>query len=125
MTALTWAAATALAATFMVSPEDLAGFLVCPFHQVTGLPCPGCGLTRAFCCISRLQFLEAWHHNPFGYLFYAMALGLVARPLLGRSLVANLGARLAGSRATFLAPVALVIALYAYGIFRVVRTLQS
>jgi len=124
MTALAWAAAAALAASFLVSPEGLPGFLVCPFHQVTGLPCPGCGLTRAFCCISRLQLLEAWHHNPFGFLFYVLALGLAARPLLGRRFAAGLGSRLSGSRTAFLVPVALVVALYAYGIFRIVRTVQ-
>lgn len=41
----------------------------CPLRQATGLPCPGCGLTRS--CMSMLQgeWAEAWRHHPLGPLF--------------------------------------------------------
>ena len=41
----------------------------CPLLKVTGLPCPGCGMTRA--CLAMLQgnWAEVWHLNPFGPVF--------------------------------------------------------
>jgi hypothetical protein len=43
----------------------------CPFYRLTGLPCPGCGLTRAFVCISHGQFAQSLHWHPIGWLVYA------------------------------------------------------
>jgi len=42
----------------------------CPFYLATGLPCPGCGLTRAFVCISHGHFVESLHWHPIGLLVY-------------------------------------------------------
>jgi len=41
----------------------------CPFLQVTGLPCPGCGMTRSTFAALRGDFPEVWRTNPFGPLF--------------------------------------------------------
>lgn len=43
---------------------------ICPFYNLTGLPCPGCGLTRAFVCLGHGQWREAWHWHPLGGLIY-------------------------------------------------------
>jgi hypothetical protein len=43
----------------------------CPFYVATGLPCPGCGLTRAFVCISHGHIVESFHWHPIGLLVYA------------------------------------------------------
>ena len=77
-------AAAALALSFVWSPSGLPGIDLCPFHRLTGLPCPGCGLTRAFCAISHADFAAAWACNPFGYLFYGIAVILLLRPVLRR-----------------------------------------
>ena len=45
---------------------------VCPFYTLTGLPCPGCGLTRAFVCLSHGRWHEAWHWHPLGWLIYGI-----------------------------------------------------
>lgn len=38
--------------------------LPCPFHAVTGLWCPGCGVSRMCLALLRLDFAEAWSWNP-------------------------------------------------------------
>jgi len=35
----------------------------CVFHKITGLYCPGCGITRALFAIIELDFLRAIHNN--------------------------------------------------------------
>lgn len=57
------------------SPKDLPGFVLCPFRAVTGLPCPGCGMTRAFCAIGHGDFTSAVVFNPLApFVFAAMLL---------------------------------------------------
>ena len=56
---------------------------VCPFYALTGLPCPGCGLTRAFVCLGHGQVLSALHWHPLAVLLYAACLLLWVRSGLG------------------------------------------
>lgn len=50
----------------------------CPFLTVTGLPCPGCGLTRSCACLLRGQFRQSLDYHAFGPLFLGIGiLGLV------------------------------------------------
>jgi len=52
---------------------------VCPFYNLTGLPCPGCGLTRAFVCLGHGQWRESLHWHPLGWLIYGVCLLLWLR----------------------------------------------
>ena len=36
----------------------------CLFRRVTGVICPGCGLSRAWLCAFRLNFVDAFHFHP-------------------------------------------------------------
>ncbi len=36
----------------------------CPIKFLTGIPCPGCGMTRAILSALRLDFAEAFHFHP-------------------------------------------------------------
>ena len=61
---------------------DLLGFpslgVPCPFNALTGLACPGCGMTRALLLVSQLQWLPALRMNPLVFLllgFAALSLG--------------------------------------------------
>ena len=37
----------------------------CPFRILTGISCPGCGMTRAFLALAEGDFLTAFQYNPF------------------------------------------------------------
>jgi len=44
----------------------------CPFYTLTGLPCPGCGLTRAFVCLGHEQWRESLHWHPLGWAVFLL-----------------------------------------------------
>ena len=51
--------------------------VVCIHEQITGQPCPSCGLSHAFSLIERGKFHEAGLWNPYGmqiFLFFAIQL---------------------------------------------------
>ena len=51
----------------------LPGRSICPFRYITGYPCPGCGMTRAFLSIGQGKPERALHYNPASIaLFLAM-----------------------------------------------------
>ena len=72
-------------AVFAVSaawrPSELPGVVLCPFRAVTGLPCPGCGMTRAFCSIGHGDLAAAFGYNALGPLVFAAALLVWAHAL--------------------------------------------
>jgi len=51
---------------------------LCPFHALTGIPCPSCGTTRAAGCLLRGDFAGALEWNPLGTLLLGGALLYVA-----------------------------------------------
>ena len=40
----------------------------CPIKHVTGMSCPGCGMTRAWGAVLRLDFSKAWAYHPLWFL---------------------------------------------------------
>ena len=48
-------------------------YIPCPFRLLTGLKCPGCGLSHAAVCLARLDFEGAFHENAlFAPIFLFM-----------------------------------------------------
>ncbi len=108
----------AILVSFFYRSEGLPGLQVCWFRGLTSWPCPGCGLTRAFCAISHGDFAAAWKFNPFGFVFYAVAILLVFWPLLQRRFP-GAATRLTRSRMAKVAAVAFAVILWTFGILRI------
>lgn len=60
-------------------------FLPCPFRALTGLLCPGCGVTHLGLALLRLDFPAAWAANP-GLFLALLPLGVLAALALCRYL---------------------------------------
>ena len=58
-------------------------WLPCPFHALTGLECPGCGVTRMCLALLRLDFAAAWTANPGLLLLSPLILALVGWQVMG------------------------------------------
>jgi hypothetical protein len=43
----------------------ITGLSLCPFYTITGIPCPGCGMSRAFLLLGQLKIREALIMNFF------------------------------------------------------------
>lgn len=57
------------------------GGIPCIWRSLTGYPCPGCGLTRAFAAISNFNLLESIRFNPEALLFTLIAVVAVITPV--------------------------------------------
>lgn len=113
------AATCVLAFSALFTPGALPKFDICMLHRITGIPCPGCGLTRAFCAISHGDFAAAWCFNPFGFLFYA---GVLSVPFWAIWKWKNPGRRLLSERGrntVWTTLLVLCLAMIAYDIWRI------
>ncbi|MBT0565600.1 DUF2752 domain-containing protein [Williamsia sp. CHRR-6] len=72
------AGAAALVAAAVI-PESLSssGPIMCPVRLLTGLPCPGCGLTRSWIATAHGDLGAAFSYNAFGSLSMAFVAVLV------------------------------------------------
>lgn len=55
----------------------------CLFHKVTGLHCPGCGMTRATVAAARGDLAAAFRYNPVGMVVFPLAVVALGVELLG------------------------------------------
>lgn len=51
----------------------LLGISLCPMVRLTGLPCPGCGMTRAAALFFQGHWKRAWQMHPFVYTLPVLA----------------------------------------------------
>jgi len=71
---LTATLAGVVAVFFFFNPATDHYYPVCQFHRLTGLNCPGCGMTRAFYALLHGKFILALHDNAlFVLTFLAIA----------------------------------------------------
>jgi hypothetical protein len=68
-----------------LSPDRIEdGPVICPFRLLTGLPCPGCGLTRSWVYLAHGSWGESLAAHPFGVVAVALVLALVAAVIVAR-----------------------------------------
>ncbi len=54
----------------------LTGWAIpCPLYAITGLYCPGCGITRMFISLLSLEFAQAFHNNAVVCVLLLPAIG--------------------------------------------------
>ena len=64
-----------LALSLVLDPErPTMGIELCPMKASSGLPCPGCGITRSMIYCSRGDFARAFHHHPLGPAIWVAAI---------------------------------------------------
>lgn len=58
------------------------GFVTCPMRVTTGVPCPGCGLTRAMLALLSGDLAEALHWHPLVFLLTPILVFTIGRAML-------------------------------------------
>lgn len=61
--------------------DYLSRISLCPFHLMTGIPCPGCGISRAMILLSQFKIIESLKMN---YLAIFLLLAMLIYLFLGR-----------------------------------------
>ncbi|MCZ0914253.1 DUF2752 domain-containing protein [Gordonia amicalis] len=73
------AGAAAVGAACVFTPAGIdAGPGICPFAMMTGLPCPGCGLTRSWVAFMHGDVGAAFRFNVFGPILLVLTMVTVA-----------------------------------------------
>lgn len=106
----------------LFSPPTGLGVIGCPFRGATGLPCPGCGITRSMTLATHGRFAESWRMHPFGGVILLLLVALVCWGLLPRALRGRLVAtHPTGIVVVKLAALLLLIAMSAWWFARLMR----
>ncbi|MEP7216642.1 MAG: DUF2752 domain-containing protein [Anaerolineaceae bacterium] len=80
--ALSVIALACLCAAFALSPTTVGtGPTICPFRLATGLPCPGCGLTRSWVALAHGRISASFNANLFGPLAFGLTAAALALTL--------------------------------------------
>jgi hypothetical protein len=109
-----------------VTPPHGTSFSVCWFKNCTGLPCPGCGLTRSLSCGLRGMFVESWQYHPMGLLILTMLLAIAFASVLPPRLRERLSNYMESRAYAFnLLYLAFVVAFLAFGVGRALLNLIS
>ena len=74
------------------------GFDLCMLHSFTGLPCPGCGMSRAISAISQGDFSAAVGLNPFAFFAWPVFVALSVLTLMPARMRAQVEARVRRSK---------------------------
>ncbi len=74
------AAWTAWSGASIGAGPDQVRLIPCPVLAVTGVDCPGCGMTRACVALAQGEIASAWSFHPFAFLLVPLALLVAFAP---------------------------------------------
>ncbi|WP_299571227.1 DUF2752 domain-containing protein [uncultured Williamsia sp.] len=110
----------AVVAAFLIPTSVVGeGPVLCPFRLATGLPCPGCGLTRSWVAAAHGDLSAAFADNLFGPISLAVVMIAVAAVVVLRVVAPthlDLPARVARSRVLYAVAAVWIV----YGVARAV-----
>lgn len=90
----------------------------CVFAEATGLPCPGCGMTRATAALLRGDWHTALRLHPFVPFFAVLGILIAAGALLTERRVAALATRIESWERKSRAAALFLAALVCFGLLR-------
>lgn len=68
----------------VLHPPHETGISLCWMNATTGVPCPGCGMTRSVSAIARGDFMKSVEYHAFGPLLLAISTLAAAATLFPR-----------------------------------------
>lgn len=89
-------------------------FYKCPVKMIFGIPCPGCGMTRAFLSFVRLDFKKAFDYHPLFPIVFIELVYFVFRDLIPEKYKINEKVE----NTVLCATAILMIAVWIYRLFR-------
>jgi len=108
-----------LAAVILIPPENGLGVDLCMTRNLTGAPCPGCGVTRSCGNFLRGNFRRSIQFHPLGLIFAPVLLGIALLSVLPRAVrtaVAERASRF--SRLLAIGSILFWTAFFAFGLAR-------
>ncbi|OYW70538.1 MAG: hypothetical protein B7Z37_30420 [Verrucomicrobia bacterium 12-59-8] len=90
----------------------------CVFAEITGLPCPGCGLTRATVALVEGDWRTSWAFHPFAAFFLLVGMLVAAGGFLRSFWVQNLAAKVEVFERHTKLPAIILVALVCFGLLR-------
>lgn len=72
---------------FCVNPTEIGWMPRCPFYELTGYKCPGCGTLRGIHHLLHFRFAMAWAMNPFMIVSIPLITAFLVWPKLSRNVV--------------------------------------
>jgi hypothetical protein len=99
--------------------------VLCHWKRLTGIDCPGCGMTRCFVALAHGDFASAWRFNPAGILLFILVAAQVPYRSLQLWRLARGQNELTLRRLTSVRVAALLVAMFLQWFWKLYLATQS
>ncbi len=108
-----------LTAVVVIPPERGLGVDLCLWKNLTGAPCPGCGMTRSGANLFRGRWQRAVSFHPLGLILHPLLLGLCFMAAFPQAIRQTIAQRLlVWQRGVAWLHALFWLAFFAFGLFR-------